>query len=177
MQMDEGMDSGPILAQQTMDITADDTVGSVHDRMAELGAKLLLQVLQAAVAGCLEPRPQKEAEASYASLLKKEHECVDWHQNAADVHNQIRGMAPHPGAYTIYRGERLKIWQTEPEPEATTAVRAGTVLAIDKQKGILVCCGQGALWLKTVQPAGKKKMTAMEFARGNHVAAEDRFGE
>ncbi|HJK95187.1 MAG TPA: methionyl-tRNA formyltransferase, partial [Polyangiaceae bacterium LLY-WYZ-15_(1-7)] len=130
MQMDEGMDTGPILAMEETPIAEDETAGTLSDRLSTLGAELLERTLPAWVDGRLEPRPQPEG-ATHAGLLTKEHGRVDWSKPARAVHDHIRGMSPWPGAFTTKDGERLKLHRAHVLEEAGQAGAPGEVLASD----------------------------------------------
>ncbi|RMF07937.1 MAG: methionyl-tRNA formyltransferase [Alphaproteobacteria bacterium] len=161
MKMDEGLDTGPVLATQRTAITSDDTAGTLHDRLAKMGAALLVPTLVSYATGALHPRPQPEQGVTYASKIDKDEARIDWTRPAAEIARQIRAMAPYPGAWCLHRGNRLKVLQAEPTGGERTA-SPGTVVAAP----LTVQCKDGGLALLTVQRAGKSPMTAEELVRG-----------
>lgn len=168
MLMDTGMDTGPILNQASLAIGPDENVGSLHDRLARLGAELLLATLPLLARKEIVPRPQEEELATYAPPLRAEDEIIDWRRAAREVHNHVRGMDPWPGART-YLGEKvLKIWRGQPLPEETS-LPPGTVVEVDPRRGFTVATGRGVYLVLEVQPAGGKRMTAAEFVRGGQI--------
>lgn len=179
MLMDEGLDTGDILLKKTYPISRDATTGEVHDALAEIGGELLIQTLEAWGRGELKAVAQA-GESSYAPLLKREHEWLDWSRNAAALHNQIRGLNPWPGAVTMYKGENLKVWQSSlrsqsfagdkisPEDLPESSVREFGKVRQIVEEGIIVGTGKGEILLKQVQPAGKRIMPARDFFLGRH---------
>lgn len=176
MQMDAGMDSGPILLQKSMMIGENETVGEVHDCMATLGAQALMEALTLLEKGKVKEQKQEQSLVTFAPLLKKEHEAICWQKDAVFLHNQIRGMSPWPGTYTVWQGERIKLYRSL-LADTEKSYMPGQILKIDNQNGILVGTPKGALWLKEVQPAGKKKMHAAEFARGKRIQIGMQFDD
>lgn len=176
MYLDEGMDTGDIISSAAVPIGPEQTTGELYEQLCRLGADLLLQALPQIAAGAAPRLPQQAERATYAPLLKKEHEPVDWGRAAADIHNQIRGLNPWPGAYTTVNGKRLKLWQSSLLPDAVLpACTAGQVIACGAG-GVQVACGTGALCLREVQPEGKGRMTAADYARGYQIKPGVRFG-
>lgn len=173
MQMDAGMDTGDILMQAALPITEADTSGTMFDKLAVLGGKLLVETLARMENGTITPRRQDEAQASYAARLSKEDEIVDWSRPAEKIACQIRALAPAPGAYTLWNGQRLKLWQGRALEDAADAL-PGTVLSCGE--ALLVQTGAGVLSVAEVQPAGKKRMTARDFCNGAGIAPGSRFG-
>jgi methionyl-tRNA formyltransferase len=167
MRMDEGMDTGAIILQEAMPILEGDNVGTVHDRMAALGARLLLKALSLTDKGALAGTPQT-GEPSYAPMLKAEDEIINWERAAVDLYNQIRGMDPWPGARTTLGGKVLKLWRAEVINEGPVAQLPGQVLATGRE-GITVATGQGLLLLKDIQLQGARRMSAADFIRGNPI--------
>ncbi|MCR6544638.1 methionyl-tRNA formyltransferase [Dehalobacterium formicoaceticum] len=165
MLMDRGMDTGAMLLKKKVPIEKQDTVGSLHDKLAETGGELLMETLALLENDQIRPVPQSHEEASYASLLGREHEQIIWQKNAREVHNQVRGLNPWPGAYTLFGGKTIKIWETQVEDEGVQE-RPGLVLDIRNGQGILVACGRGSLWLRLLQPQGKRPMPGEDWARG-----------
>lgn len=175
MQMDAGMDTGPVLACHELVIGPDETAGELSERMAELGAQVVHQELERAVNGELKAQPQDESQATYAPMLKKEDGRINWQQPARAVHDHVRGMTPWPGAYTTAGGKLLKVHRSSVCQETEQLGAPGQVLVADKTK-LVVACGQGALELVTVQPEGRKAMAGRELVMGRGVRTGDRLG-
>jgi methionyl-tRNA formyltransferase len=163
MLMDEGMDTGPVLAQDRLTIAADDTTESLSHRLSELGATLLLSVLTQWVEGHVAPVPQSElpGEPSSVRLIRKEDGLIDWTQPAARIERMTRAYAPWPGAFTFWRGEPFRIHRAHVLPGS-----APPGLVVKQADGIGVGSGDQILMLDTVQPAGKKPMLAADFVNG-----------
>jgi methionyl-tRNA formyltransferase len=162
--MDEGLDTGPILAQAECSITPDDTTATLTARLADLGAELLIATLPGWLTGQIHARPQDDSLATYCKPLEKADGHLDWTQDAAHLDRQVRACDPWPGAFTTWGGQRLKVLRARALPGWRGHARPGQVLELDG--GIGVVTGQGALQLVEVQLAGKKPMTAGVFARG-----------
>jgi methionyl-tRNA formyltransferase len=169
MFMDKGMDTGDMILCQETDILPDDDAGMLHDKLADLGAELLITTLDVIEAGSAPRTKQNDATATYAPLLKSEDEVIDWQREARELYDQIRGLAPWPVAYTIYKGKRLKVHKAAYCAEncrgGNLPPAFGMITAIDED-GIWIQTGNGQLCLKEVQPEGKAKMGAAEFTRG-----------
>ncbi len=178
MKLDEGMDTGPMLLARDIDIAETDTVDSLFSKLAPIGAELLIEALAAIEAGTAVATPQDDAQATYAPMLEKEHGVIDWSQSARDVANRIRGVDPWPGAATTRRGELLKLFAPKVVTEGTgLGAASGTVVAIGEQGLVVVCGGGGACAIGEVQPAGKKRMAARDWARGSRVAIGETLGQ
>jgi len=162
MLMDKGMDTGPILSQRSMPIASDDTRASLTEKLAHLGAELLLETLPRWLGREIRPQPQGEALASYAPLLKKEDGEIDWSRPAVVIERMIRAYTPWPGTYTHWRGRLLKVLRARPLHQRRG--RAGKV--IQTSEGVAIFAGEGALLLEEVQLAGKRAMFAQDFVRG-----------
>lgn len=172
MYMDEGMDTGDMILRAEVPIRRDDTVGILHDRLAEVGAELLVKTLDLVQRGVAPREPQNPAEATYAPMLTKDDELIRWDRPAEDIYNQVRGMDPWPGACTWIGNERVKIWRVETEPSANdTQEQPGQVLAADPEYGIIVQAAQGRVVITEVQPAGGRRMSAGDYLRGRRVPA------
>ena len=165
MRMDEGMDTGPILAQAECPIAPDDTAGSLTARLADLGARLLLETLPGWFSGAIQALPQDDALATTCRPLRKQDGALDWSRAAMHLDRQIRACDPWPGAYTTWQGQRLKVLSARPRSEWQGAGQPGSIVAPEPE-GLGVVTGQGALELLRVQLAGRKPMDAMLFARG-----------
>jgi methionyl-tRNA formyltransferase len=169
MQMEESLDTGPILLQAKLPISAEDTAGALHDKLAVLGAELLLRALAETPAA----RPQNEAEATYAARIDNSEAEIDWGRSAQEIDRQVRAFNPAPGARTRIDDVALKIWRARPEPAAPAA--PGTVCAAGGG-GIVVACGSGAVRILELQRAGGKRIGADAFLAGFKLAAGARFG-
>ncbi len=164
MQMDEGLDTGPILDQARTAIDTDTDAGQLHDTLAELGAKLLVPTLERLDAGEIQPRPQPETGATYADKLSPEDRRLDWTRPAIELERLIRAFAPKPGAITtLPDGETLKVLRARVAPAAASGTKPGTVV---DASAFTVTCGLGTLRLRRVQRAGKSPMDAEAFLRG-----------
>lgn len=163
MQMDEGLDTGAMLATATTPIAAVDTAQSLHDRLAQLGATLLMESLPGLADGSLQPEPQEEALATYAHKLSKDEALMDWARPAEELDRAVRAFNPWPVAHTRYRGEMLRIWRAEPLPGSENAGKEpGTILQA-AATGLDVVTGEGLLRLHEVQPAGARRMSVADF--------------
>lgn len=175
MQMDIGMDTGAMLEKVVVPIAENTTMGELHDALREQGAALLLKVIDDIAAGTAVAEPQNDAEATYATLLDRSMEHIDWTKSAQEVHNLIRGFNPVPSTFTkLPNGKSLKIWGsrlTEKKSEAA----AGTVVEAGKHS-FFVACGSGVLEITEVQPESKKRMAAQVFLNGRGVAEGDILG-
>ena len=175
MQMDIGMDTGAMLEKVVVPIAENTTMGELHDALREQGAALLLKVIDDIAAGMAVAEPQNDAEATYATLLDRSMEHIDWTKSAQEVHNLIRGFNPAPSTFTkLPNGKSLKIWGsrlTEKKSEAA----AGTVVEAGKHS-FFVACGSGVLEITEVQPESKKRMAAQVFLNGRGVAEGDILG-
>lgn len=169
MLMDEGLDTGAVLAQEKVAIPDDMTSGQLQEMLAHKGAELLTKTIRLWEKGEIEPLPQDKNRASYAPLLKREHERIDWENTAFKIHNQIRGLEPWPGAYTIFKGKQLKIRGACLWEPCQGIERAGTVLELVKGTGFVVQTGEGCLLVTRVQPFGKNTMASESFINGYNL--------
>lgn len=175
MQIDAGMDTGPILLQHKIDIGPDEAAPSLARRMAELGAPLVVDSLRKLERGELQPTPQDPAQATYAPKLKKEHGRIYWQQPAQQIYNRIRGLIPWPGAYTVFREHLCHVWGRPAESAiAGSAERPGT-LVVGGGAAYVVCGHGSCLNLEAVQMEGRKRITAREFTNGARLAPGERF--
>ncbi len=168
MQMEAGLDTGPVLARATTSIEAGDTAGSLHDRLASMGAALLLRTLANWPAEAI---PQPDAGVTYAAKVEKREAAVDWRRSADELHAQIRAFNPFPGAHALFLGKPLKIWTARPVPGEGVP---GTVLTAGRD-GIVVACGRGALCVTELQQAGGKRLPVGQFLAGHPLTAGDLF--
>jgi methionyl-tRNA formyltransferase len=177
MLLDEGMDTGPILAQVEQPVSRDDTTGSLTTRLAQRGAELLLETLVPWAEGKLKPRPQGNEGVSYARLISKQDGEINWGRSAEELGRQVRACQPWPGCFTRWRGRLLRIVQAEPLP-AEPGVKTGQVVALHLAGSgveVAVGTGQGLLGLVLVQLEGRRVMTAAEFVRGQRDFVGERL--
>ncbi|HEX9920827.1 MAG TPA: methionyl-tRNA formyltransferase [Candidatus Methylomirabilis sp.] len=175
MQMDEGMDTGPILLQVPHPILPSDSGGTLHDRLALLAAQTLPRALEQLCQGQLRPVAQRDEEATYAPPLKKEESLIHWQWRAQALHHLIRALSPLPGAYTLWKGMRVKILRAGVQGDGGSSSPPGAVLALETD-AIRVATGSGSLLLLGLQLEGRRPMEAIEFARGQRLALGDAFG-
>jgi len=168
MQMEAGLDTGPVLACERTAITCEDTAATLHERLAALGAALMLRVLDALAAGQITPVPQPVQGVTYARKIDKAEARVDWTRPAEAVSAQIRGLSPDPGAWCTIGGERIKLLMARVEPGEGPP---GTVL----DDALLVACGTGAVRLTRLQRPGRAAMPAEAFQRGFALAKGTRL--
>ena len=169
MNMEEGLDTGAMYLQKSLVIGENETAGELFDRVAELGATALLEVLDSF--GTITPVPQDDSLATWASPLKKDEGKIDWSQDAKAIYARIRGVTPWPGAYTTFGGKRLKIHRARP------VNRCGVTAESLNGDGLIVACGHGALELLEVQPEGGRRMPAADFMRGARITEGAHFGD
>jgi methionyl-tRNA formyltransferase len=175
MQMDPGMDTGPILLQWETEIGAEETAVELADRMSQAGPELMTQTLRELESGTLTAQPQDNSRASRAPLLKKEHGRIDWNLTAGEIFNRVRGFLPWPGAYTGFRGQKLQIWRAKPYPGFTNSGALPGQLLLDGEN-LRVVCGSGAgLHLLEVQLEGKRRLSVADFTRGIRLQTGERF--
>ena len=175
MLMDEGMDTGAMLLQETIPITPDDTAGTLSPRLAELGGRLLVETIARLKAGSLVPRPQDSSRATLAPLLKKEDGAIDWALPAATLANRVRGLSPWPGAYTIVAGgDRWTIWRALALPGPVTKP-PGVVVATTNE-AIHVATGEGVLVVMELQPANSRRMAVSQYLAGHPIAVGLQLG-
>jgi len=175
MQMDAGVDTGPILAQRQEVIRPDDTQGSLMARLALLAAELIVEMLPLYLSGALQPQPQPETGVTTCAPLRKEDGWLDWTRPAVWLERQVRAMWPWPAAYSDWRGQRLKVLRAAALPNWRGSAPAGTVVAVPD--GAAVATGEGALQLLEVQLAGKKALSIGDFLRGQRDFVGSVLGE
>jgi methionyl-tRNA formyltransferase len=173
MQMDAGLDAGDMLLRQALDI-GDDSTAQLHDRVADLGARMVVDALRQAEAGTLRPVPQPADGVTYAHKIEKAEGRIDWSLDASAIVRRIRAFDPFPGASTEAGGETIKCWAAQQRPGATDAA-PGTVLAADAD-GIAVAAGEGTVVLTELQRAGGKRLPAADFLRGFALQRGQRLG-
>lgn len=173
MYMEKGLDTGDMLLKREIPIDPDDTYGTLHDKMAPIGAQALLDALVMLENGTAKPEKQNDELSSYVSVIKKAQGQLDWRNSAEALVNIIRGLNPVPGAFGFLNGEMLKIWRAE----AVSGVSGtpGEVVAVDKKKGFTVAAGRDAVLVTEVQAKGGKKMSAADYMRGHEISVGEKF--
>lgn len=172
MRMDTGLDTGPVLAQRSLSIAEDEDAGTLHGKLAALGADLMTTTLLDLQGGRVEAKEQPAAGVTYARKIQKEETRLDWSRPAIELERAVRAFRPSPGASSLFEGEPLKIWRARlcSQPGAP-----GTVLGL-RDDSIVVGCGRDALEVIELQRAGGRRLTAAEFLRGHAVAPGSRLG-
>ena len=174
MRMTQGLDSGPMLLQRELEIAPEETTPELSQRLAEQGAQLMVETLGRLAAGDLDSRQQDEDLASYAPQLVKADGVVNWRRTARETYNRLRAYTPWPGQSSELRGQRVKLLWARPSSDFTDS-EPGTILGV-REGGLGVACGEGTiLTLERVQLAGKKPVTAVDFANGARLLAGERF--
>jgi len=174
MQMNEGLDTGDMLLQEGIPIGDEDTTGDLHDRLALLGKKLLVETLNKLEEKSITPTPQPEEGSSYAPKISKALAEIDWSTSAKEIYNLIRGLSPFPGARTRYQEKSLKIHRARWIEEEHSA-DPGMILEVSKE-GILVAAGKGKIQITELQLSGKKRMGVSEFLAGNSLEVHGKLG-
>lgn len=171
MYMAEGLDTGDMLERISTPIGENETANELHDRLSQLGAKVLLSTVEKAERGELCPEPQDDSLSCYAPMLTKELSLIDFHKPAREVHNLIRGLSSWPAAHTMYQGKRLKVY------ESRLLEGKGAPGELLDEKRFVVACGDGAVQFVSVQYEGGKRMKAEDFLRGKHLPKGEILGE
>ena len=173
MQIDAGLDTGDMLREASVPISEDETAPELSARLAPLGARLLVEVLQQMITESVHREQQDEAEATYAPVLKKEDGLIDWSRPARDIYNRLRGFAPWPGAYTLFRGQQLLVLSAR----IVEGSRASPGTLHTESRSVFAGCGRNsALELLEVQLGGKKRISARAFINGYKPAESERLG-
>ena len=178
MKMDAGLDTGGILLAQPLAIGADDSAATLHDKLAPLGGRLIVQALELAQSGALRPTPQSDSGISYAHKIDKAEAAIDWREPAETIERRIRAFDPFPGASGVLNGETLKVWRAELNPATGIAPGwsgvPGEIVSVEAP-GLLVACGSGAMRLTELQRSGGKRMAVPAFLAGQTLRAGMRF--
>jgi methionyl-tRNA formyltransferase len=175
MQIDAGMDTGPILLQRELEIGADETSAELTARMGQMGAGLIVDSLLRLDRGEISPRAQDPEKASYAPILKKEDGRIDWTRRAEQIYNRMRGFTPWPGAYSTFRGQTCHLWG-RPEKIVNAKENGDPGKITSSVNDVLVACGNGTrVRLEFVQLEGRRRISAREFANGARFATGERF--
>jgi len=174
--IDEGLDTGDVLLERAIPIGPDDTAGSLHDKLALLGADVIVETLDGIASGTLEAHPQEHSQATHAPKITKEMARIDWSKSSRDLFNLIRGLNPVPGAFTLLEGKRLKVHFAVVHNKSAKSGAYGEILDFSEE-GLVVQTGDGQLLLTELQPEGKRKMPANEFIRGHQVSLNSILGD
>lgn len=165
MQMDAGLDTGDMLLVERVPIAPEDTTGTLHDKLAALGARMVVEALELAACGGMRPVRQPQEGATYAHKIEKAEAAIDWSQPADVIERRIRAFDPFPGATAQFGGETIKVWRAHALMQGRGSVPPGTIVAVD-ERGIGVACGQGRLEITELQRAGGKRLAFGDFLRG-----------
>jgi methionyl-tRNA formyltransferase len=192
MLLDEGLDTGPVYLCESTDIAPDETATQLYDRLAELGAKVLMETIPGVVDGTLKPVPQNNSEASFAPILKKEDGFIDWRMPAGKIHNRVRAFSPWPGTMAKFRGRTCKILKTSPSPfgrgqgggigsgqilrPSSNPLPEGEGSIIASKASLSVLCGdRNLLEILSIQPEGRKAVSGTDFANGARLQPGEKF--
>jgi methionyl-tRNA formyltransferase len=170
MQMDAGLDTGPVLLQQRIVIGADDDAGTLHDKLARLGAEAIVSALVDVEAGRARPLPQPQSGVTYAPKIDKRETRLDWLRPALELERAVRAFRPAPGAFAVLDNDPIKIWQAK---VIAAQGEPGTVL--EAKQNLVVACGAQSLAISELQRAGARRLSAEEFLRGHFLAPGARF--
>jgi len=167
MYMTEQLDAGDILAFQKVPIESNDHVGSMHDKLADTGAHLLLETLPSLFDGAITPIKQEESKATFAPNIRRNEEKIDWTKDYLTIYNQIRGLHPWPVAFTTYEGKIMKVWWAEIADGTYEAAPGEIAEIIDDEAFIVVCGDQKGLKITEIQPSGKKRLQVKDYLHGS----------
>jgi len=171
MRMDEGMDTGPILASRRIGIDPDEDAGSLERRLADLAVEMLPETLRGLAEGRIRPRPQPSEGVSFAPPVRKEEGRIDWSRTAGEIRNRVRGLSPRPGAYTFLDGRRIRLTRVRAEEGRA---EPGVIASVSKE-GLRVGTGDGLISILELQPAGKSPMPVRAFLAGRRLRPGQRF--
>ena len=173
--LQDRVDTGSVILQARVKIGADETAGELHDKLSDVGAEIVLQTVRLIELGKASPRAQDDALASPAPKIFKDDCRIDWKKPATAVHNVVRGLSPHPCAWTTHAGKVIRIFRTDPQPAAPGQLtQPGSVVEVGK-KNLTVATGQGVISILELQQEGRKRMGVEEFLRGYVLVPNDRF--
>jgi methionyl-tRNA formyltransferase len=176
MQMDAGLDTGDMCLVEALAIAADDTTASLHDKLADLGGRMLVQALALSAEGRLQRAPQPADGITYAHKIEKAESAIDWALSAEQIDRRVRAFNPFPAASTLVGDEVVKVWTAQPERQSPADAVPGQILAADGQ-GIVVACGEGALRITELQRPGGKRLQAADFLRGHALQPGQILGD
>lgn len=175
MYMDVGLDTGDMLLKEKLELRPEETGGSLHDRLSEMGGALILETLDQIESGTIQRIPQEDVLSSYAPMLSKDLGHIDWGKSAVEIERLIRGLNPWPSAYTFFDDKILKIWHAEIVPCNDQYSEPGTVCEVIKNVGFVIKCQDQGILIKELQLQGKNKMDAGSFLRGNTMTIGYKF--
>jgi methionyl-tRNA formyltransferase len=173
MRMEEGLDTGPVYLEREIEIAPDDTAGTLHEKLASLGARCIVESLPRIADSTLQPTRQTDAGVTYARKIEKHEAVINWGDSATEIARQIRAFNPFPGASTTVGGESLKIWKAR--AGALEGARPGQIIDVSDGR-LIVCCGTGSLSIIELQRAGGKRLSTGEFLRGAALPPGAQFG-
>lgn len=173
--IDREMDAGQILLQRRVAIDPEETAGELHDRLSVIGAEVLVETVEQIAAGSARPSPQT-GEPTRAPKLFRADGRIDWAQPAAEIHNRIRGFNPYPMAFTTWRGRAVRLLRSQIAAQEAPDTGPGEVVSVDRDEGMMIQTGKGWLKILTLQPEGRKPVSAGEFVRGYRIKPGDRLG-
>lgn len=178
MYMAEGWDTGDIIYKEEVRIEPTDTVGVLHDKLAEVGADLLIKTLQDIKNSTAPRKEQDHSKATYTAKIDKTTGKINWNAGAHRIYNQVRGTNPWPGAFTYYQDEVLKIWKTRirDDYQLSSPLKSGTILNADSKNGLLVQTGDGIIEIEELQISGRKRMLAKDFLHGYTIKTGEVLG-
>ncbi len=174
MYTDIGMDTGDMLLKREVEIGPNETAGELHDKLSIIGAEVLLETLKELEKGTLVRTPQPAEQASYVTMISKETGLIEWTKTMEEIHNLVRGIDPWPGAYTFYKGERIRVWKTEHTDVEKTS-KPGEILEV-KKEGILVGTGKGNIMLKEIQFDSGKRLKVEQYLAGHSIEKGELLG-
>ncbi|MCO6431543.1 MAG: methionyl-tRNA formyltransferase [Deltaproteobacteria bacterium] len=176
MQMDEGLDTGPVFSCEKIPISDSDDAGALHDKLAQAGAALLVNTIPSILEGSKQAQPQSEEGVTYAGKILPAEGRIDWTESGEKITRQLRAFSPYPGAYSSVNGKRLKIFKAQWKPDTNVVARrqAGEIAYVDGEH-LEVRCADGVLAIQDVQLEGKRRMPAPEFLRGCRLRLGDKF--
>ncbi|MGH7503758.1 MAG: methionyl-tRNA formyltransferase [Longimicrobiales bacterium] len=172
------MDAGPILLQVAEPIGPDERAADLTPRLSEIGAEALVETLALMEADAIDAHPQDDSRATFAPRITREHARIDWTRDCTFVGCHIRAFDDVPGAWTLHEDRELKLFRPEPEPDIAHSAAPGTVIDVERANaslGILVACASGAVWVREVQAAGRRRMTTVEWLRGRQLTEGTRL--
>lgn len=170
--IEESVDTGNIILQARVPIGENETAGELHDKLAEIGAEIVLHTVRLIEMGKVQPKPQDNSMATPAPKIFKENCRIDWNKSATDIHNLVRGLSPSPGAFTYYDDKVLKIYRTLPHNQQSNQ-EPGTIVMAEKK--LIVATISGDIEILELQLEGKRKLTAEEFLRGSRIQTGQKF--
>ncbi len=174
MELVKELDAGPVYSQAEIEITKKDDIVSIHDKLAKLGAKLLIETLDKIEEGNIKPKEQEHEKSTYAKPIEKQEGKIDWSKSAEDIFNQIRALKVWPKAFANFRDTQIKILEAEPLKEEFKGEN-GEIVEIDPKKGIIVKTGKGSLLIKKIQFPNSKPISAVDAVRGYHIKKGEKF--